>query len=98
MLFLRCSYQSPTPVQKNTIKKLRVLHDISKDSFALPKVTSITWANYPQVIKTGKPQIKIDSSNGGAPFFDNYGTEQGLPLSSVFCSAMTKQGTFGLVR
>ncbi|MBD0349889.1 MAG: hypothetical protein ICV65_01915, partial [Flavisolibacter sp.] len=62
-------------------------------------MTLITVSNQPKVIKAGKPVIKIDSSNGGAPFFTNYTTEQGLPLNSVFCSATDKAGNlwFGTI-
>ncbi|MEJ7738002.1 MAG: two-component regulator propeller domain-containing protein [Chitinophagaceae bacterium] len=68
------------------------MNNIKKDSFAAPTITHITALNQPKKVKAGKPIVEIDSSNGGAPFFTNYSTEQGLPLNSVFCSATDKAG------
>ena len=48
------------------------------DNVAPPIVIPITAANRPKVVRTGKPTIRIDSSNGGIPFFTNYGPAQGL--------------------
>src|SRR5439155_25679457 len=46
-----------------------------------------------------KPIIKIDSSNGGAPFFTNFSIEQGLAINSVQCSTTDKDGNlwFGTI-
>jgi ligand-binding sensor domain-containing protein/signal transduction histidine kinase len=85
-VFLSCNHQPPEPTIKNSDKKSLPINNIEKDGFAPPKVTFITSANLPRAVKAGKAVIRLDSSNGGTPFFTNYGTEQGLPISSVLCS------------
>ncbi len=97
--FISCNHQTSSHPQTNIVKKPQVINDIRKDSFAAPKVIPITVHNQPKVIKAGKPVIRIDSSHGGAPFFTNYSTEQGLPLNSVRCSATDKAGNlwFGTI-
>jgi len=97
--FSSSNHQTSLHPHKDTVKKPRVINDIRKDGFAAPKVIPITVHNQPKVIKAGRPVIKIDSSNGGVPFFTNYGTEEGLPLSSVRCSATDKAGNlwFGTI-
>ena len=52
----------------------------------------MTSANRPKVIKAGNPVIKIDSSNGGIPFFTNYRIDEGLPVNNIICSASDKSG------
>ncbi|MEO5999032.1 MAG: two-component regulator propeller domain-containing protein, partial [Chitinophagaceae bacterium] len=97
--FSSCNHQNSLHPQKDTVKKPQAINDSRKDSFAAPTVIHITVHNQPKVIKAGKPIIRIDSSNGGSPFFTNYGTEEGLPLSSVHCSATDKAGNlwFGTI-
>jgi ligand-binding sensor domain-containing protein/signal transduction histidine kinase len=55
-------------------------------------VTYITAANQPIVLKAGRPVVKIDSSNGGVPFFTDYAIDQGLPVNNIICSATDKAG------
>ncbi len=97
--FVSCNHSTSSHPNISIVKKPEAINNIRKDSFAAPKVIRVTARNQPKVIKAGKPIIKIDSSNGGAPFFTNYGTEQGLALSSVRCSASDKAGNlwFGTI-
>jgi ligand-binding sensor domain-containing protein/signal transduction histidine kinase len=97
--FVSCNHQTSSTSQNDTAKKLQPINTTRKDSFVVPKVTYITAGNQPKILKAGKPVIRIDSSNGGAPFFTNYSTEQGLPLNSVFCSATDQAGNlwFGTI-
>lgn len=90
--FTSCNYQTSSPAQNNTVKKFKSINNIQKNNFTAPNVIHITARNSPKVTRAGNPVIKIDSSHGGAPFFTNYGTEQGLALSSVLCSASDKAG------
>ncbi len=90
--FVSCNHQSSSNAQSHAVKELQTINNSRKDSLAAPQVVPLTVRNQPKVIKVGKPIIKIDSSNGGIPFFTNYGTEQGLPQNSVFCSATDKAG------
>ncbi len=73
--FISCNHQASPLAQIDTDKKPQPINSSSKDSFAAPRVVPITAANQPKVIKAGKPIIRIDLSNGGAPFFTNYSTE-----------------------
>jgi len=92
IIFSSCIRHPQQPSQNSGAKKPVAINNIKKGAFAPPKVISITSANLPKVIKAGTPTIRIDSSNGGAPFFTNYGTEQGLALSGVSCSFEDRSG------
>ncbi len=87
-----CNHQPVTNTLIETGKKPQPVNGIKKDAFAAPKIIPITSANAPKVVKAGKPVITIDSTNGGAPFFNNYGTDQGLALSSVQCGIVDGAG------
>lgn len=90
--FNSCNHPTSLHPQKYTLKNAPVINDNRKDGFAAPKVIPITEHNQPKVIKVGKPFIRIDSSEGGAPYFTNYGTDEGLALSSIHCSATGRDG------
>ena len=90
--FGSCNQQPATIIQIDTAKKQQPVNGIKKNILATPKVIPITSANAPKVVRAGKPVITIDSSNGGNPFFNNYGTDQGLALSSVHCSIVDGAG------
>lgn len=89
--FISCRHQASSHT-KNDIIKRPAINKFGEQSFALPEIIPITPGNRPRVVKAGRPVINIDSSNGGIPFFTNYGTEQGLALSSVLCGATDKAG------
>ncbi len=72
--FISCKHQTSSHAPNDTVKKFGTINSIGKKSFTGPTVVPITAVNKPIVVKAGKPVIKIDSSNGGAPFFTNYGT------------------------
>ena len=87
--FVSCNERS---YSKTDTKKLSTIPALKKTIFEAPKVIQITAANRPKVIKAGKPVIKIDSSNGGVPFFTNYRIDEGLPVNNIICSATDKSG------
>ena len=99
LALISCKQQSSLKTQNNSNKNLQLVSAIRKDSLATPIITHITATNQPKVIKAGNPIIKTDSTNGGNPFFTNFGTDQGLPLSSVFCSVTDNDGNlwFGTI-
>jgi ligand-binding sensor domain-containing protein/signal transduction histidine kinase len=90
--FTSCNHQASSHTQKDTTKNLHTTSATRKESFAAPIVTYITVANQPIVLKAGRPVVKIDSSNGGVPFFTDYAIDQGLPLNNIICSATDKAG------
>jgi ligand-binding sensor domain-containing protein/signal transduction histidine kinase len=90
--FISCDWQPPHISNNEPVKKPQPINSIKKDSFPPPNVIYITAINQPKVVKAGKPTIKIDSTNGGVPFFTNYGTEQGTPVSQILCSMTDKEG------
>jgi ligand-binding sensor domain-containing protein len=90
--FASCKHNEFSPTQRDTAENLHVFSAARQDNPTMPKITYITNVNQPEVIKAGKPVIKIDSSNGGAPFFTDYGIDQGLPVNNIICSAMDKSG------
>jgi len=90
--FISCNRQSSQHAKNTDTKKPQAINNVKKDSYAAPEVISITAANQPKVVLAGKPIIRIDSSNGGAPFFTSYGTEQGLALSTVNCGIVDLTG------
>ena len=47
-------------------------------------------------MKVAKPVVIDDPSRGGVPFFTHYGTEQGLALNNVICSATDRVGNIWL--
>jgi signal transduction histidine kinase/ligand-binding sensor domain-containing protein len=94
---LSCHPQHEFPAQKHPEKKPEAIFDNRSVRFTLPQ--TIIPAQRPQVIQAINPVVKIDVTKGGAPFFTNYGVDQGLPLNSVFCSATDKEGNlwFGTI-
>ena len=92
LVLMACSNQTNLHLQKETAKATNLSDSVGQESFSAPKIIPITSANAPKVVKTGKPVIRIDSTNGGALFFTNYGTEQGLPLSGIYCSMEDRLG------
>jgi ligand-binding sensor domain-containing protein/signal transduction histidine kinase len=90
--FASCKHQAPYHNEKDTAENIYVFSAIRQKHLSQPKITYITSVNQPEVIKAGKPVVKIDSSNGGAPFFTDYGIDQGLPLNNIICSATDKSG------
>jgi hypothetical protein len=96
--FISCDRKLPP--NNETANKKQPISSIKKNDFTPPKVTYITAANQPKTIIAGKPIIKKDSTNGGTPFFTNYGTEQGLPSNFINKSILDKSGNlwFGAQR
>ena len=92
LVLMACSNQTNVHLQKETVKTTNLSDSVEQEGFSAPKIIPITLATLPKVVKTGKPIFKIDSSNGGAPFFTNYGTEQGLALSSIICGIVDNAG------
>lgn len=91
--FIACRPQRPPSRDQNDIfKKTQAINRTTVKSFSKPKLIPINKNNKPKLIKAGKPVIRVDSSNGGIPFFTNYSTDQGLPLSSIICSAIDQAG------
>ncbi|MBS1921168.1 MAG: hypothetical protein JST17_13025 [Bacteroidetes bacterium] len=84
--------RSSTPGHNDIFKKQPEPGNISKKTFSKPDIVSLSIVNHPKTIPAGKPAIKIDSSYGGIPFFSHFGTEQGLALNSVLCSATDRSG------
>ena len=93
-IFSSCHHKNSFPALNEIADKLPI--NIKKDSLLVPKTILITPANIPGINKAANPVVKTDPSNGGSPFFTNYGLDQGLPLSSVFCSAIDKTGNLWL--
>jgi ligand-binding sensor domain-containing protein/signal transduction histidine kinase len=91
-VFISCSHQTSTYPENDTIKKQQASNSLVIHSFAAPRVIPITAGNQPQVIKAGKPVVKIISSEVGIPFFTNYGIDQGLPVNNIICSTTDKAG------
>jgi signal transduction histidine kinase/ligand-binding sensor domain-containing protein len=92
LIFISCSHQPPDQRKNEDAKKPEANNTINKDSFSAAKITHLTAANMPKVLKAGNPIVRIDSSKGGAPFFTNYDTEQGLALSEITCSLADRAG------
>lgn len=95
-MFITCKHQTSSPAQKDTVKKQKAIHGLAKKNFAPPRVIAVAAANKPKIVRAGKPIIRIDSSNGGMPFFNDYGTDGSLPLSSVLCGTFDKAGNLWL--
>jgi streptogramin lyase len=87
-----CGSQPKQEIKTETAKGYSAINGIKKDSFAPPKVTYITAANLPKTVNAGRPAITKQSDYCGNPFFTNYGTEQGLPLSEISCSFVDSLG------
>lgn len=96
---ISCKHQSLTNTQNNPINRPPAIIEISKNSLAAPSIIPISTGNKPKITKAGNPIIKTDSSNGGVPFFTNFGSEQGLPLNSIRCGVTDKAGNlwFGTI-
>jgi signal transduction histidine kinase/ligand-binding sensor domain-containing protein len=92
MVFISCKHQPAANIQNETAETPQPINGVKKNTFAAPKIIPITSTNAPKIVKAGKPVITTDSSNGGNPFFNNYGTDQGLALSSVHCSIVDAAG------
>jgi ligand-binding sensor domain-containing protein/signal transduction histidine kinase len=91
-ILLSCNQEVSPEANNNTSKKVQVFNAAKNKNFIPPRVTYITSANQPKVIKAGKPVVKADPSNGGVPFFTDYGIEEGLPVNNIICSATDKMG------
>ena len=90
--FNSCNHQPQPGIQNDAVKKTQGSSIKTKEIFAAPSVHSITTANLPQIVKAGKPMTRIDTLKGGAPFFTNYGTDQGLAVSNIYCGLTDKIG------
>ena len=99
LTLISCKQPTSSKARNNSHKNVQLVNAISKDSFEGPIVTYITAANQPKKIRAGNPIVKINTSPKGNPFFTNFGTDQGLPLNSVFCSVSDKAGNlwFGTI-
>jgi len=99
IMFSACSQPPQQQSQKNEGKKPAAVHNSRKYSYAAPKVVTISGANAPSVVKAGRPIIRLDTLNGGVPFFTNYNSEQGLALNSICCGFVDKAGNiwFGTI-
>jgi ligand-binding sensor domain-containing protein/signal transduction histidine kinase len=89
LAFVSCNHQDPRLAIRNPGKKPQ---ELKKENFTPPKITHITASNLPTTVIAGKPIIKADSTNGGLPFFTNYGIEQGLPSNRINKSAIDNAG------
>ena len=87
-----CHQRREINTSDNPIVKFIAPVHTAKDSFIRPKVIPITTSNQPKVQLSGKPVTKIVLPADGAPFFTNYGVDQGLLFSSVLSSACDKMG------
>ncbi len=92
LLFSSCDQPSRPSLHNVAVKKAMDINKIKKEHYSAPKVISITASSKPKRIGAGKPMMKIDSSNGGQPFFTNYSTDQGLALSAVGCEIQDRDG------
>lgn len=63
------------------------------NGFSDPEIVLLSNRIPPNHSPAGKLVTKYDSSGEGAPLFINYGIEEGLPMSSVICSALAKNGS-----
>lgn len=77
-----CGHEKKNQISNEAVKTKQI-NAFKKERYAPPKVIFITSANQPKIVKAGKPTIIKDSLNGGTPFFTNYGTDQGLPISVI---------------
>lgn len=81
-------------VRQNTLaKRATEKNTIAANKVIKPKPILISTANTPKKVTAGKPENKINILNGGTPFFFNYGTEQGLPITAVSCSLVDHTGS-----
>lgn len=58
----------------------------------VPPVITDLISHPPKIIPVGNPEVVGDLSDCEVPIFIRYGTDQGLPLNSVFCSAPDENG------
>ena len=91
-IFNSCGDRAGLHTEIGASRNLPEVTGVKSNSVTAPKVIPITTANMPKPLLAGRPIIRIDSSNGGTPFFTNYGTEQGLPLSKINCSIQDNAG------
>jgi ligand-binding sensor domain-containing protein/signal transduction histidine kinase len=90
--FINSCENSPGLLQANVAVKTSVVPAKKQGAFPPPKVTLVTDANKPVVIKAGKPVAWPDSLNRGAPFFVNFGVEQELTNSAINCMIQDRLG------
>jgi ligand-binding sensor domain-containing protein/signal transduction histidine kinase len=86
-----CTYSPRHQGQSKQQENTQSVKGVQSDSVAPPTVIYITTTNLPKTVRAGKPLIQIDSSNGGAPFFTNYSSDQGLP-SDIECAVADAAG------
>jgi signal transduction histidine kinase/ligand-binding sensor domain-containing protein len=96
LVLFSCNRQPPPVSSIHTNDRLTKFEVSSKEKYAPPIIIPINANNAPVPIKPGKPIVRIDSSGVGIPFFTNYGTDQGLPLNNIICSAVDKIGNLWL--
>ena len=78
-----CNQEIPKQDQRKIAEPSAANQQKPKTIFNPPRVTLLTDTNRPVIVKAGGPVLKTDSLNGGAPFFINYSTEQGLSQTNI---------------
>jgi len=89
---LACNHRPGQQQQDVPAKIPQPVKTVTIDSFVAPVRIPLAAANYPKAVPSGTPVFRRDPSNGGLPFFASYGTEQGLSISTVSCSAVDHLG------
>ncbi len=93
MMLASCRQQHKKLLNTSTAQEKQENLDKEIDPVAPPKITLLTAANQPQVIKAGKPTMVVDSTGMGTPFFTNYTIDNGLPINYItYCMQDNKGG------
>jgi ligand-binding sensor domain-containing protein/signal transduction histidine kinase len=87
-----CGDKLQAPSITNDSTKAQISKDVVPNKFLPPKIIFIKSENAPQKTIAGKPITRADSLKGGAPFFVNYTTAQGVPSNIMTNSATDKEG------
>jgi len=102
--FQSCNHRAGQQIEAEIADKLQATIPMIKESFAPPKITYITTSNQPKKVPAGNPNVRLVSSNAGAPVFKNYGREQGFDQIVVFTGTADRSGAlwfgtpYGVIR
>jgi ligand-binding sensor domain-containing protein/signal transduction histidine kinase len=85
--------EKPIQLKKpETGNKWQAIPILPEKDLSPPKKSQIFDANLPKSERAGKPNVRIDSTNKGLPFFTNYSLEQGLLSNNITSGIIDKNG------